>query len=528
MGKIEYADITPHKSLMPKIGRSGYTVPQAIAELIDNSIDAKVNDKVLNIDIEISNESIEITDNGTGMSKEELIKAFSLAHSSKEGKLGEFGLGLKTSCQSLGEYFSITTCREEDKEKYQIDYDVEEWLKNDKHSWSKYPIKILKKEDNCQYGTVIKIEKLNKQLTTKTKYAIQKTKEDIGNRFSPFILGGEVVIKINGVSSRPIIPELTDDGKTEFEITPNGNKIHGWYGLMKTGSPSGFYGFNVFRRGRMITCYDKIGIPDHATVSKIVGEIHLDFVPVTHNKREFIKDSEEYLISEESLSKEFKDLVRKARNSAKDDKVTKKVKQEVDIWKERIAEAFKSKDLKDLLGDNSFKGDSKGGKEEKEEIEKRAPWKLETPPLEIKGDQKVMDKSRKPKKTHQKKHRIAINGKKFDFNVDYAHLGPAKSSKDWAVSKEKGIEVVINTDFPAWLATKDTPFYVVFLISEALAEIICKENEEYNPERISEIKEGILRKSSQFKDQFEEEVEEEKDKYREGTSPLKKEDKNAI
>ena len=32
--KIREIDITPHKSLMPKIGRAGYSVSEAIAELI--------------------------------------------------------------------------------------------------------------------------------------------------------------------------------------------------------------------------------------------------------------------------------------------------------------------------------------------------------------------------------------------------------------------------------------------------------------------------------------------------------------
>jgi len=34
-------DITPDITLMPKLGRSGYTSPQAVAELVDNSIECK-------------------------------------------------------------------------------------------------------------------------------------------------------------------------------------------------------------------------------------------------------------------------------------------------------------------------------------------------------------------------------------------------------------------------------------------------------------------------------------------------------
>lgn len=51
----------------------------------------------------------------------------------------------------------------------------------------------------------------------------------------------------------------------------------------------GEYGFRVFRRGRLIIQYAKIGFNPHPEARQIVGEIHLDHVPVTHNKREFIQ-----------------------------------------------------------------------------------------------------------------------------------------------------------------------------------------------------------------------------------------------
>jgi len=40
--KMVKIDITPDKTLFPKLGSSGYSIPQALAELIDNSIDARV------------------------------------------------------------------------------------------------------------------------------------------------------------------------------------------------------------------------------------------------------------------------------------------------------------------------------------------------------------------------------------------------------------------------------------------------------------------------------------------------------
>lgn len=512
----EYVNITPHKSILPKIGRAGYSVAQAIAELIDNSIDAKIENEKLSININIKNNSIEIKDNAIGMNKEELTKAFSLAHSIKKDKLGEFGLGLKTSCQSLGGEFNILTTKKGEKNYYLLEYDEEEWLNNDEKTWEKYPMKKLKKEEINEHGTTILIKKLKVRID----YVAEQVKKDSAKRFSPFIKRNEVEIKVNGSLIKAYSPELVDETKKEFRINVKGNAIYGWYALMKESSQKGLYGFNIFRRGRMITCYDKIGLKEHATIARITGEINLDHVPVTHNKREFIKDSEEYIFAEEALSKEFKEIQKEARKKAQDDKVTDHVKQEVDIWKEKLAESLKTEELKSILPmQKDKKPDKKGDNKEEVDIEKRDEWGLETPEIKIKDEQKVNSKTRNPKKIHKKKHIITIRGKRFDFNIDFAHLGNKESWKKWS-SDKKSIEIFINTDFPAWWTTRDTPFYVVMLVGEALAEIICKEAGEYNPEKIQEIKEEILRKSSELKNEFEDEVEQKKDEYREATSFL--------
>ena len=348
-------------------------------------------------------------------------------------------------------------------------------------------------------------------------------RKDSGNRFAPFIKRKEVEVKVNNKITKPFEPNLMEGTRKDFEISLNGNKISGWYGLMKESSQKGFYGFNVFRRGRMITCYDKIGIPEHATVARIVGEINLDHIPVTHNKREFIKDSQEYIGAEEALSRKFKDIVRDARRKSKDDKVTTNVKQEVDLWKNRIAEALKTDELKSLVEPNikENKPNQEGKKKDDVDIEKRDKLDLNTTPPNLKEEQKVKPKERNPRKLHQKRHTINIRGKRFDFNIEYFHLGVSAPWKTYSLSEINGIlEIVINVDFPAWLTTKDTPFYVVMLIGEALSEILCKQSGDYTPQKIQEIKEEILRKASELKNEFEEEVEQKKDEYRESTSFL--------
>ncbi|HEV8601737.1 MAG TPA: ATP-binding protein, partial [Patescibacteria group bacterium] len=94
MERVEKYDATPDTSLFPKLGQTGYTVAEALAELIDNSIDAR--DEKVNISIKIDRnaEKISIEDNGVGMNKNKAQESIILGRSNKKlGELGQFGIG---------------------------------------------------------------------------------------------------------------------------------------------------------------------------------------------------------------------------------------------------------------------------------------------------------------------------------------------------------------------------------------------------------------------------------------------------
>ena len=131
----------------------------------------------------------------------------------------------------------------------------------------------------------LKIDRLKVKTTGRTT----NLRDSLATRFAPFIRTGEVGIEVNGKTCRPSEPALTEEGKTDFEFDVFNIRIHGWYGLLKEGSQRGLYGFNTFRRGRLIESYAKIGFDEHPTVARVVGEIHMDDVPVTHNKREWMR-----------------------------------------------------------------------------------------------------------------------------------------------------------------------------------------------------------------------------------------------
>ena len=95
------------RRLMSSLRDIGYDLPAAIADLVDNSIDADAR----NVDIDIQPEGaqfwIRVADDGIGMSRGRLDEAmrYGSARSYGDADLGAFGLGLKTAslsqCRSL-------------------------------------------------------------------------------------------------------------------------------------------------------------------------------------------------------------------------------------------------------------------------------------------------------------------------------------------------------------------------------------------------------------------------------------------
>lgn len=489
----ELIDITPDITLMPKLAFAGYSAPQAIAELVDNAIDARLTEKLLVV-ISIGKDVITVADNGSGMDRDEVSQALVLAHSEKKDKLGEFGLGMKTACLSLGDSFEILTSKHTDPYQYRISFDKKEWEK--KKRWT-LPLERSQFEAKDHF-TIVSINKL------KIFYPNlpANIRQDLQRRYAPFIRSNEVEIKVNG---KPCIPEaitLLDGSRKDFNIKLRGdNVVYGWHGLLKEGSQKGFYGFDTFRRGRMITTFDKIGFDAHPTLARIVGVIHMDHVPVMTTKRGFERESSEYKEVVSALRHELTDLVKRARRKASQDTTTSEVKNSVSIWKDRITEALRDDVFKAYttrLKEDKFVKSKYSALIKDVEVEKRNPHQKQSE----QASENIGTKTRTPEKTHVKKrHVIKIKGKTITFDHDFAPLGVEAGWKTWNYSAEKGLEIFSNTDFPAYFSTKDKAFYAVIHIAEAISEFFIKVAEE-DTINTSNLKEEILRKAAQLKEQI--------------------------
>ncbi len=313
-------DITPDKSLIQKLGLVGYKTEQAIAELIDNSIDARISDEkeTIRVDLDFQKKWIIVKDNGYGMNKQDMINAMTIAKGTKvKSKLGQFGIGTKSACSALGRKFTITTSKINSNKEYSAEYDEKTWLTDKRQDWKNFPIieKTLTKEKEW-HGTIIIISELNIPLYPNQ---VSKFKDNFGIRYFPYLNTEQVSIQINSVFSKPEKPDIVKESKKNIQIELGfGKKINGHVALLKKRSIKGHYGLHLFRNGRLIEAYKKFGFPAHPENAKIIGELNLDHLPVNFNKSAFIKESPEYekAVNAFISSSEFRQTIQSAKSKS--------------------------------------------------------------------------------------------------------------------------------------------------------------------------------------------------------------------
>ncbi|HED37566.1 MAG TPA: hypothetical protein ENI76_04875, partial [Ignavibacteria bacterium] len=298
MKKKVLIDITPDRSIFDKLSNSGYAFEEAVAELIDNAIDAQDSCQELIVQIILRKASVKINDNANGMDYDTISNLMKLGYSSKHfNKLGFFGLGFKTSCLSIGKKIKVESVNHKKKNyKYSFLFDIDDFVKNG--TWNKFP--ILEEVGNSEFnsGTNITISRLKIKINSKK---IKELEAHIALRYSLFLKNKRVSIFVGDKLIGPTDIGIHSEEKIPISITlSNKHVITGWYGYRIGGNNR--YGFNTFRRGRLITLYDKIGLSKEQKIKQIVGELHLDFVPVSHNKRNWIKESKEWIQSEKEIS----------------------------------------------------------------------------------------------------------------------------------------------------------------------------------------------------------------------------------
>ena len=298
---------------------------------------------------------LRIRDNGPGMTPEQAEKAIRAGYSGNNSfdSLGLFGMGFNISTSKFGRITTFSTCRPEDEFFTQVTIDLERinQLKSYELSAEK-----IEKSPNFPQGTVIEVSgwwpegNPNSNFITKLiQYGIPKITQELGRRYATILRDKKTRILVNKTpceafehcvwgsnrfverggkqiparydfdqvvsvsrrcsNCRTIIP----DGSSECpschstSIRSVEERISGWVGIQRFDDASQ-YGIDLIRNGRAIRLAEKSAFfeyvdefknvikdyPIDGPYGRIVGEVHLDFVPVDFLKQDFQRSSEEW------------------------------------------------------------------------------------------------------------------------------------------------------------------------------------------------------------------------------------------
>ena len=224
--KMEKFEVIPGaKRLITSLRDMGYDFSTAVADLIDNSIEAGA----LRVDILIGfygNDScVRISDDGKGMTSEELKEAMRYGSEREyhEDDLGKFGLGMKTASMSQCQCFSVASRTNSTNSR---EIPVFCWDLSHIEKTNKWEILDLKKEGvefikaplDKHTGTVVLWERLDRIINFKNP-------EGNAARKKLILMCRELETYLGMVFHKFLSNEV--QGK-ELEIYLNNNKIKPW------------------------------------------------------------------------------------------------------------------------------------------------------------------------------------------------------------------------------------------------------------------------------------------------------------
>lgn len=202
------------ESLLESIRSVGYSLKEAISDLIDNSISANATNIRVIINLEGKGE-FHLIDNGDGMDHQKLVSSFRLGSTNpktarNENDLGRFGMGMKTA--SLSQCRSVTVTSKQNNNVVTRTLDLDEvskhkkWVIGEKNIY----LKINSRLEEINHGTIVSWEKIDH--TNVSKEENDSLLLDIRNYislcFHRFMerMNNRISLYLNEVLIKPISP----------------------------------------------------------------------------------------------------------------------------------------------------------------------------------------------------------------------------------------------------------------------------------------------------------------------------------
>ena len=282
----EFIPVTIDKSHITTIGERLYAESiEFVRELVNNAYDADAEQ----VEIMMTEDAIEIRDNGSGMDMEGLRQYFNIGSQQKlsspksprfnRDRIGMFGIG-KFASLSACKRFEVITKREDFVGR--VIFDKEQW-EQATGAWQ-LPFERLPVDFRKQNGTTVILMGLDrvfdvKDIETKiiegTPIKAPHFKVRINNHtVQPRSLTGHKVMVIDGTSFGPVTGEIVILPETAAQTKDLGIEIK----VKQVTVRRELFGMETWGRA----------------MARISGEVNADFLPVTSDRTGFLRDSAEY------------------------------------------------------------------------------------------------------------------------------------------------------------------------------------------------------------------------------------------
>lgn len=459
------------KSHLSTIGERLYTQSlDLIRELVANAYDADAT----RVQITISDDSITVEDNGSGMDREGLGQYFTIGSGFKRdnpvspvykrARIGEFGIG-KFAVLAICDRFEIYT--RSSTYAATLIFDRQDFEK--RNDWN-IPLLEHNAEKNQDTGIRVSLFKIKKTLSI---FDLERHLINIfpltDRNFSIFINGVKLLSKyIPG--QRFMIKEETKYGSIKGDVIIAS--------LMLTKEQTGI-GIRV--KGVLIK-RETFGISGFHSLStrRLTGEVSADFLPITAAREDFIKDSSQYREFERIMGQKLKRVVKSLEKSAvsyQDQKAEKILSDALFTIKEALK---KNADILLLEGLPLFSKSKMKTLENnaiKDGVIGIALTGSKPPSLAFREDLKTVLRTVKPKmrsriKTllrddHRVVKKVKIGGS--EFLVSFAHLGDEEKE-----SFAEGGIIFINRDHKLYKRIENKTDLIMYHLIRLVTQEIIK------------------------------------------------------
>ena len=319
---MEYLPVTVDKSHLITIGERLYSESiELIRELVNNAYDADATE----VDISMTDELIEISDNGTGMDRDGLKQYFNIGSPEKvlksrspifhRERIGQFGIG-KFASLSACERFEVYT--QKGNFAARVSFDKTEWEKEG-DKWN-LPLEISGADGERGDGTTVTLRRLTRRF--EPEEVIRKIVEGTPLKMPNF------VVRLNGLR---ISPRSISGQRIPFLEGTEYGPVHGEIIILPSSAASPVdLGIEV--KVKQVTIKREFfGLERWGkATSRVRGEVYGDFLPVTTDRSGFIVDSPQYQAFRRVMEKtirEVNDVFKRLAGQKEKQKVSKALKE---------------------------------------------------------------------------------------------------------------------------------------------------------------------------------------------------------